>query len=100
MTECSVCVVKQRESRSTVKPGYLWYGGQYGDWDRCDHCKGTAIEPISGYQVVINGKTRQIESLSREELIAELISAIDKLEDIDEINEQIAFKIKAWREGE
>lgn len=53
----------------------------------------------SGYQTVINGKTFQIEDLSREELIQELIYAIDKLEEIDDIRYQLANKIDDWRRG-
>lgn len=53
----------------------------------------------SGYQVVINGQPHPIEALTREELISELISAIDKLEDIDDINCQLAEKIRDWRRG-
>lgn len=53
----------------------------------------------SGYQTVINGKVFQIEDLTREELIAELISCIDKLEEIDNIQYELQAKIEEWRRG-
>ena len=40
----------------------------------------------SGYQTVINGKVFAIEDLTREELIAEVISCIDKIEELDSIS--------------
>ena len=53
----------------------------------------------SGYQTVINGKTFAIEDLTREELIAEVISCIDKLEEIDNLQYEIDAKIEEWRRG-
>lgn len=95
MNECSVCVVGQHNNGGSVKPGYLW--GRNEDWDFCYYCEGTGLDPISDYQVIINGRVRQIEDLSREELISELILAIDKLEEIDILQEQLNDKIQEWR---
>lgn len=53
----------------------------------------------SGYQTVINGKVHAVEDLTREELIAELISCIDILEDLDDHHDQIRRKINMWRSG-
>lgn len=53
----------------------------------------------SGYQTVINGKVFPIEDLTREELIAELISCIDLIEDLDDTQDHIRFKISMWRTG-
>lgn len=57
----------------------------------------------SGYQVVINGKVLQIEDLTRGELIAELISAIDFIEELDNIHDayriKMSNKIDNWRVG-
>lgn len=53
----------------------------------------------SGYQTVINGKVFAIEDLTREELIAEVISCIDKIEELDNISSEIETKIKEWRNG-
>ena len=53
----------------------------------------------SGYQIQKNGKVYPIEALTREELISELILAIDKLEEIDEIQSQLRNKIEDWRDG-
>jgi len=53
----------------------------------------------SGYQTVINGKVFAIEDLTREELIAEVISCIDKIEELDSISSEIEDKIKEWRNG-
>jgi hypothetical protein len=99
-TECSNCVTRLRNEGSSVKPGYLWYGGMFGDWEYCPHCNGTGLEPVnSGYQVVINGLIIMIEDLSREDLISELKKAIDKLEDIDTLAEQLRQNIEFWRDG-
>lgn len=54
----------------------------------------------TGYQTVINGKVFAIEDLTREELITEVISLIDKLEEIEDIQYEIEQKIKEWRNGQ
>lgn len=53
----------------------------------------------TGYQVVINGKVRQIETLTREELIVELISCIDTIEELDILHSNMHDHIVKWRNG-
>lgn len=100
MKECSKCIVEPRERGSSVHPGRLWEGhGMFGDWERCGNCAGTGFEPESGYQVVIDNQVRHVEDLTREELISELIMAIDKLEELDELQIKMKNLINDWRIG-
>lgn len=54
----------------------------------------------TGYQTIINGKVRQIETLTREELIAELISCIDTIEELDILHSNMQEYIEKWKAGQ
>jgi len=53
----------------------------------------------TGYQVEIAGQTIMIVDLDKDQLIQQLVSAFDALEEIDELHEKIGIQMRNWRYG-
>lgn len=54
---------------------------------------------LDEYQVVVEGKTRKITELTREEAINELALAIDVVEDVGCLSLQLEDLVQKWRKG-